>query len=153
MSTAQVALARTPTETVALSGQSAPGMPASLKYEKFELKPGIAANGSVVFISSLRDEFSQAAAKGIFAGQPGGLTLVAQAGAPVDGVTITDLLYTPVLDSAGHVAFAAVTSGGSGIFAGLPGQIRSVAQTGHPIAPDDFFTTFDVFPGAVAMNG
>lgn len=80
----------------------------------------------------------------LLTGTPGAMSVAAQQGATVSGVTLGDFFayVRPRLNTAGEIAFAAPLGGpdltdtnDSAIFAGMPGALAVIAREGDP-APD-----------------
>lgn len=151
-----VAQASNGLRTVAISGQAAPGTGVGL-FSTFS-PPVINDRGETAFFGNLRStsQVPSTAREGIWSeGGGGGLKLLARQGSAAPGtpagVTFSGLnrLEGPVINDAGHTAFAATISGagvnavnGTGIWSSATGTVAIEMRTGD-IAPG----TTDQFRG------
>lgn len=100
---------------VAVTGQSAPGLTTSIKFEGFDGSPVIGPNGQLVFAGRLLQGGGVGPAnnRGLWAGKPGQLGLVA-------------------LQATFGPQSQPDTMAGSGCWVGRPGALRLLAATGQP---------------------
>jgi hypothetical protein len=127
--------------TVALSGQQAPGVAAGGGYSSFS-SPILNSAGQTAFFGSLTGTGITASNNyGIWAGSTGSLALVARFGSAAPGIATGGVysgLSNPALNSAGQTAFVGsltgtgVTPGSNdvGIWAGSTGSLALVARSG-----------------------
>jgi hypothetical protein len=129
------------TQTVALTGDAAPGTPSGVNFSFFNHAPLLNDAGQVAFHSWLIGSgVDSTNNSGIWRGAPGSLSLVARRGsaAPGTGSGVNfSSLFSPVLNDAGQVAFRAGLTGSgvdasnnAGIWRGAPGSLSLVARMG-----------------------
>ncbi len=134
-------------ETVALTGDPAPGTPLGVKFVGLET-PLLDDAGQVAFEGSARDAAFTFGERGIWANAPGGsLELVAHGGTPGTpapgtdpGVNFRNFLEGPLFNRVGEVAFHAAIQGpgvdptnNKGIWTGAPGSLDLLARQGDPV--------------------
>ncbi len=146
--------------SVALSGQSAPGLGAGIVFSAIDLGVGfpfINNAGQVAFTAFVAGPGVAAANdKTIWVGSPGALSLVAREGdaAPgLPGLTIADLFdnFSPALNAGGRVAFRAFLAGpgvtaptDQAMWTGSPGALSLMAREGA-FAPGPWIPGFMTF--------
>lgn len=135
---------------VAVTGQPAPGLSSSIKFEGFDGSPAIGPNGQVVFAGRLLQGGGVGPAnnRALWAGKPGQLGLVARTGSAAPGLPAGVKLesfnnLTPDINDDGDTAFAASLVGpgvdevnAKTLWFGQPGALRLVARSGVPFAGD-----------------
>ena len=155
---------------VARAGSQAPGVPAGVNFADYRnASPVLNDAGKVAFTWLLSgtgvDSTNNA---GIWAGEPGGLSLVARSGAHApgtpNGLTFLALPNASTLNNAGQVAFRAWLSGTGGDYTNvgiwatdLAGELHLIARKGDvlQVAPGDFRTidTLEMVYGASPSDG
>ncbi|CAN5187007.1 hypothetical protein BH11PLA2_BH11PLA2_50410 [soil metagenome] len=129
--------------TAALQGTAAP---AGGNYSLINA-PVLNASGQVAFLATLTGGLST---QGIFAGTPSAVAAIALQGtaAPAGG-NYSSIIFPPVLNASGQVAFQADLTGGSsinGIFAGTPGAVAAIALQGTASPAGGNYSSFQTPP-------
>lgn len=129
-------------QTVALSDDHAPGIQ-GLQFGRFD-NPVINANGQVAFsVSFINNGVFEADNRGVWLEDSGIFRLVARSGEAAPSTepdSVYDNIFSPLVDSAGHVAFLSTLSGPGidfsndrGIWSENTGTLSLVAREGDDI--------------------
>lgn len=128
---------RTGVTKIGADGDSAPGTAVSREFNGF-LYNSFNSTGQTAFRSSMPPGPAPGnfPSSGIFVGEPGNLSLVAEIGDSAPGTTSAffSLFATPVLNDNGQVAFSAESNGGGGedgIWSTASGSLAEVAVSGQ----------------------
>src|SRR5687768_2473831 len=127
-------------ETIALTGQPAPGTDRT--YAAFDF-PVINDAGQVAFTASLYRSFSITSDRALYRVSPGGSPqYIARDGETHGGVELADI-QSITLSNAGNVAFTAyagprpiISGTPNALFSATPGAVSLVAREGHASTPD-----------------
>jgi hypothetical protein len=158
------ALADITFQTVALTGQQAPGAPAGALYSAFGA-PVLNSSGQVAFYADLQTgagDVVESNNRGIWSTGSGALSLVARSGSQAPGMPAGRnfrFLNPPVLNSAGQVAFTAALelvdepeSSTTGLWSEGSGSLALVARSGRPAPGIPLDTEFGTFNGVPLFN-
>lgn len=141
-------------QTVALSGQPAPGMPPGVIYASFDLAVPVVSNSGNIAFSSLVTGTGVTSVNNsaIYAGASDAPQLVARTGAPAHGlspgVSYSEFLNTPNLNDAGELTYGAILAG-----SGVTSTNDTAIYGGSVAAPLLIAREGDAVPGIGAIFG
>ncbi|MCP4249286.1 MAG: EF-hand domain-containing protein [bacterium] len=129
---------------------AAPGMPAGTTFAGLGGTVELADSGEITFHALLAGPGIDASNDAtLWAGPPGGLTLVAREGDPAPGAggATYSTFWLPSINELGQVAFTASLSDASrGLWAGAPGNLELIVRSGDvlEVNPGVFYTVYGI---------